>query len=302
MSSKVILVGDNPFHSISHLSQERSRTRYENASMPNKAADLVATSLNNGANGFMFSVSETTLSILKEMRKREENRRLELYPIVPYAYEYVRYATQAGGLIGLGKRLARQLLSSGNMGAVASGLKAIVGINPEALMKTYVTYEISRIKSAAGKDANIKSLLLHEVITDMGLALGLDWLFVEYSEFMKKRDIIPGFNTCNFPSLVNKLKQLNINFANVVIATPFNQVGFQMNPSKKDCEGALTRMNMSVTIAISVLAAGYLGLSDAVEYITTLPNIKGVAIGVSKQDHARQTFRFLAQRLSNCPQ
>jgi hypothetical protein len=297
MRSKDLLVGDNPFHNISHLSQERSRLRDETASSPNRAADMVSISLDNGANGFMFSVSETTLSILENLRARGETGRLDLYPIVPYAYEYVRYAAQAGGLLGLAKRLGRQLLSSGNMGAVASGLKGVLRMNPEAIMKTYVAYEISRIKSAAGKDANIKSMLLHEVITDMGLALGLDWLFKKYSTYLMKRDIAPGFNTCNFPFLIDKLEEWNIDVDDVVVATPINQVGFQMNPSREECEKVLARMDKSVTIAISVLAAGYLKLPQAIEYIASLPNIKGVAIGVSKEEHARQTFKFLREKL-----
>jgi hypothetical protein len=46
-------------------------------------------------------------------------------------------------------------------------------------------------------------------------------------------------------------------------------------------------------IAISILAAGYLSPSDAIDYIATLPNIKGVAVGVSKEKHAQETFKFL---------
>jgi len=298
MNPKALLVGDNPFHNISHLSQERIRNRGENALSEDRAADLVSISLNSGANGFMFSVSETTLSILDRLRKREEIARLSLYPIVPYAYEYVRYATQAGGLTGLAKRLGRQLLSSWNVGAVAGGLKGVLGMNPEAIMRTYISYEVSRIKSAAGKDAKIESVLLHEVITDMGLALNLDWLFEKYSAFLKKNHIAPGFNTCNFPFLVHKLEEWGISVDDVVIAAPFNQVGFQMNPSKEACEEAISHKNGSVTIAISVLAAGYLKLSHAVDYIAALPNIKGVAIGVSKTEHASETFKLIAEKLA----
>ena len=58
---KMLLVGDNPFHGISHLSQERARVRGHAMTYPEYAANLVMTSLENGANGFMFSVSEMTL-------------------------------------------------------------------------------------------------------------------------------------------------------------------------------------------------------------------------------------------------
>src|SRR4030043_344894 len=101
-----LLVGDNPFHGISHLSQARARERV-NQKNPNdaeQAAKLVKLSMQNGADGFMFSVSETTLSILKNLRQDEENVELVLYAIVPYAYEYVRLAAQIGGVSALARR------------------------------------------------------------------------------------------------------------------------------------------------------------------------------------------------------
>lgn len=102
-NSKALLVGDNPFHNISHLSQERTRIRENACALPERAADLIHLAVDNGANGFMFSVSETTLSILKTLKEREEIDRLSLYGIVPYAYEYVKLATQVGGIPGLAK-------------------------------------------------------------------------------------------------------------------------------------------------------------------------------------------------------
>jgi len=52
-------------------------------------------------------------------------------------------------------------------------------------------------------------------------------------------------------------------------------------------------------LAISILAAGYLSPSDAISYVATLPNVKGVAVGVSKEKHARETFRLLKEKLNN---
>jgi len=298
MERKLLLVGDNPFHGISHLSQERSKARISVSESPDVAANLVCLALDNGANGFMFSVSETTLAILKKIREKGEISRLGLYAIVPYAYEYVRLATQTGGLVGLGKRFSRQLVASRNLGAIASGVKGVLGMNPEALLRTYLSYEISRIKSAAGKGARIESVLLHEVITDMALALNLDWLFKAYSRYFLKCDITPGFNTCNFPTLVDKFRGWDWDLEQVLIAAPFNRVGFQMNPSREECERTLACLKAPAAIAISVLAAGYLKLPEAVDYIAGLSNIKGIAVGLSREEHARQTFKLIKNKLN----
>ena len=178
------------------------------------------------------------------------------------------------------------------------GLKGVIRTDPMALLKTYLIYEISRIKSSAGKQANLDSVLLHEIITDMALALDLDWLFKEYIDFVSKLEIKPGFETRNFAYLVNKFRDWGIDFKNVVVATPFNAVGFQMNPSREECEKALADVGSSSVIAMSVLAAGYLKPPEAIDYIKNLPNLKGVVVGVSKEHHARDTFKLLKERIA----
>jgi hypothetical protein len=289
----VFLVGDNPFHGISHLSQERSRLRGNAIAQDEYDANLVMTSVNSGAEGFMFSVSEKTLSILKIIRERKEIDRLKLYALVPYAYEYVRLATQFGGISGLGKKLAREILVSGNLKAIAAGLKAVTMMDPASLMKAYLTYEISRVKSAAGKQANLDYVLLHEIITDMALALDIDWLFKSYVDFIVDLGMTPGFETRNFVYLVNRFKQWNIDFKDIVIATPFNRIGFQMNPSREECEKVLQDIREPILIAMSVLAAGHLGVTGAMEYLKGLSNLRGVVLGVSSEGQARETFSLL---------
>jgi hypothetical protein len=297
-SRKTLLVGDNPFHGISHLSQERARARTGNVDSASGKADVVLTAIKSGADGFMFSVSDLTLSILGNIREQNEIEQVELYAIVPYAYEYVRIATQIG-TPALAKKVAKQIAMSGNVGAVLGGLSAVVQMNPRSLLKTYLTYEISRIKSSAGRKAKLTSLLLHEVITDMGLALNFDWLFKSYVSYLSKREIIPGFNTRNFPYLVRKFKEWDVDLEKTVIATQFNKAGFQMNPSREECEKALSSLPRPIVVAISVLAAGYFKPPEAADYLAGLENLKGVAVGVSTVKQARETFALFQERLKN---
>jgi hypothetical protein len=298
-NEKLLLVGDNPFHNISHLSQERARSRTEDPGDPKYAASLIAMAMENGANGFTFSVSENTLSILKELEKQNALEGLRLYPVVPYAFEYVRQATQLGGLPALARKFGVEMVKSGNLGAIGLGLKGALTVDPAALMKTYLSYEISRVKSAVNAKAQVDSVLLHQLITDIALALNLDWFFKFYVDFLASKQMLPGFNTGNFPFLVNKFREWDIDLGEVLIAAPFNNVGFQMSPSVEECEKALKLLPQPVVIAISVLAAGFVRPNEAIEYIPVLPNIKGVAVGVSKEKHAKETFS-LFENAFNC--
>jgi hypothetical protein len=296
LNEKLLLVGDNPFHDISHLSQERARLRVEDPGDPKYAASLIASSVENGAGGFMFSVSETTLAILKELAERKIVNRLRLYAIVPYAFDYVRLATQLGGIPGLAKKFGKDLLSFNNLGTMGLGLRGIFTSDIATLMKAYLSYEISRIRSCVGKSMNIDSMLLHQLLTDMALALDMDWLFKSYMDFLEGKHIMPGLNTGNFSFLVHKFNEWNMDLGRVVVAAPFNKVGFQMIPSIKECEEALLAMPKPNVIAISVLAAGYVSPEEAFEYIAKFRNFKGIAVGVSNMKHAIETFGLLKER------
>jgi hypothetical protein len=292
---RLLLVGDNPFHSISHLSQERARSRTEDPSNPKYAACLILTAIENGANGFTFSVSETTLAILKELNMHNALDSLQLYPVVPYAFEYVRFANQSG-IPGLARKFGAELVRSKSLRSIGYGLKSALTTDLSSILKTYLSYEICRVRSVSSK-ARLESIILHQLITDMALALDLDWLFKEYIDFLIRRSITPGFNTGNFPVLVNKFREWQIDLGNIAIETPFNKAGFQMTPSIEECEKALIAIPKPIVIAISVFAAGYVDLSSAGKYIMALPNIKGVALGVSKEKHAKESFQFFKQSL-----
>ncbi|MCL2358818.1 hypothetical protein [Candidatus Bathycorpusculum sp.] len=293
--NSTILVGDNPFHGISHLSQKRSRERSEKklGSDVEIASQIVKTSLENGATGFMFSVSETTLSILNSL----DNQHVDLYAIIPYAYEYVRLANRIGGVSNLAKQISKQIALSKNIVSILPNSIGIARFDPSALLKSYTIYEMSRIKSVVGKNACLKSVMIHEIITDMALAFNLDWLFKSYIKFLIKHKISPGFETRNFAYLVTKFQEWGINFGDITVVAPFNRIGFQMNPSRSSCETALEQVSESEIIAMSIFAAGHQKLPEAIDYVRNLPNLSGVVAGISTQNQAKETFSSLKQSL-----
>jgi hypothetical protein len=201
------------------------------------------------------------------------------------------------GVSGLAKSFAKQIIVSGNLKAAVMGLKGAMFSDPMALLKSFLSYEISRIKSSSGKHMVLESMMLHEIVTDMALALDLRWLFNSYIKFMEELKITPGFETRNFTYLISKFREWGIDLNDIVIAAPFNKIGFQMTPSRIECERALELLSKPNVIAMSVLAAGYLKPKEAVDYIKSLPKIKGLVVGVSKEQHASETFKLFTEIL-----
>lgn len=288
------LVGDNPFHGVSHLSQERAKARDAKIMNPKYAANLVKIGLENGADGFMFSVSDTTLSILRALRRQGSSKNAKLYAITPAAGEIARLMGPSGGLEGMVKKIAKQMILSGDLRAVLTAINGLALINKESLLHGFFRYEISRVKKASKK--HLDCLMIHEIFTDMALSLNLKWFFILYNNFMRNMGSIPGYETRNFALLVTKFKGWDIDLCEVSIATPFNKVGFQMAPSLQTCEKALASLPRSNVIAISALAAGYLKPKEAFDYLKSLSNLNGIAVAVSNEMQAVETFRLLNSR------
>ncbi len=167
--------------------------------------------------------------------------------------------------------------------------------DPSRLFKAYMRYEASRVRAAAGGKADFVSLIVHELVTDMALGLEMDWLFRAHFDVTRSMGLRPGFNTSNLPLLVTRFEEWGISLNRCVIVAPFNAEGFQMFPSREKCEQVLGKLSGIDVIGFSILAAGHLAFADAIDYVTSLPGLSGVAIGVSKPEQAHSTFRHLRE-------
>jgi hypothetical protein len=99
--------------------------------------------------------------------------------------------------------------------------------------------------------------------------------------------------TRNLARFVKFFEDSELSLEDVIIMTPLNKIDFQMNPSRESCETCLSHIPDSDVIAMSIMAGGYLALNEAVEYLRGLPNLSGIAVGVSSKEHAEKTFTRL---------
>jgi hypothetical protein len=291
------LLGDNPFIGVDHLSHERARQN-QNRLNTAKIIKVIDTAMASGAEGLLITTHPVMYDVLDEMKARSNNPAFGLYALLPYAYEYARMATEKG-IVGLASEVLSELSLKSKMKALAAGF-SLFSMDPDHLLRSYVDVELERLSKKTPSEASLRSILLHEVITDLAVSFEADQLLKAYaSHILNEYHVRPGFATRNFARFVAFAEKIGLGLDQIVILTPFNKVGFQMNPSKETCEETLNRLGDVNIIAMSVLASGFLNLSDALQYLKEQGSIKSFVVGVSTETHARETFSQMRKILGD---
>jgi len=290
MTIDPIILGHNQFIGVSHLSQEAGRARVEKFSNLERVVEIVEFSLDLGVKGMMLSTHPKAEEIIHVLKEKGLTDELNFYPLLPYAEKYVRKANEKG-IVGMLNDILKQGDFRKKLKIMFQGGLGVLQKDYEKLLGTLIDSELLMFQ-----DLNIKAIFLHNVFTDLALGLGVREIFEFYMDYIKDNyGVIPAFGTMNFARLVKTFDKWGIK--KPLVMASFNKVGFQMNPSKEECERVLQQYEVDV-LAMSTLAAGYLKPKEAYEYLFSLPNIKSVVVGVSKKDHAKETFGIIRRYMS----
>lgn len=291
------LLGDNPFIGVSHLSQERSRQRLLGLDL-SRILNVIQTALENGAQGLAFSTHPTMYKVLSAMRERQCERTFGIYPVIPDASAYVRLASERGAS-GLSTDILGRLGLAAKVKTVARGAFSALTFDVSAIMRRYIDSEIEGFLKVAPSSAELRAVFVHELICDTLLAFKHADLLQEYIDSIRDMyQVRAGLVTRNFSRLLSFLKEADFDLDCIAILTPFNKAGFQMNPTKEECEMALDQIEGAKVLAMSTLAAGYLNVHEATDYLKTKPRLHGFVVGVSSPEHARETFHAFLNELS----
>ncbi|MGA8904235.1 MAG: hypothetical protein WB661_04425 [Candidatus Bathyarchaeia archaeon] len=255
---------------------------------------IIEASVEAGASGYTFSTHPINLQILTELKHSDVLKDgFELYPVLPYAQGYVRLANEKGmsGLVN--ETLGKLPVLDRARAVIETGVSAL-RLDPIGLMKSYLDLELQPYLNVKPENSNIRSVLLHEVVTDLCLGLGSVRILGAFAQHIRERyHASPGFVTYNLVRFVEVFRQAGLALEDVTVMTPFNSIGYQMSQSRQSCESCLATLNQGEVIAMSILAGGHLPLDDALDYLRTLEHLSGVAVGVSSPEHAHQTFTSL---------
>ena len=283
-----IILGHNQFIGVDHLSQDRARNHTERFSDTQRILDVVKIFYDLGGTGMMLSTHPKAMTIMEAIGSEPElSKKLNLYPLIPYAQGYVRRANEKG-VIGM---VTDTLGSASTSRKFKILLKGGVGMLRKDFLNILST--LIDVEMLPFKESNVKAVFLHNVLTDLALSLKAQGIFEFYIDYIKDNyGVAPAFGTMNFARLVESFDEWGLK--KPLIMASFNRAGFQMNPTREECERCLGEYDVEV-LAMSTLAAGYLKPEEAYEYLFSLPNIKSVVVGISTREHAEETFGIIRE-------
>lgn len=280
-----ILLGDNPLFGVDHLSYERGRQRSLQTDQIKNAIEVVQYSYEFGIKDMMVSTRPQLAGFLKSLKNDTDlANKIEFHPLVPYVQGYILKLSQKGMI-----NTMKDIFSSGGLkhhvGILARGGMGLVKKDLSDLFKVFLDMELANLKNF-----KINTVFLHPAITDLVLALKQQSIFETFKDHLQSNGVQAGLCTKNFPRLIDALNEWQLDISNIMAS--FNNVGFQMNPSKIECEQYLSNYGSKVT-AMSLFAGGYVEFSEVKNYLVSQPKLRNIVVGISTKEHARQTFESL---------
>ncbi len=282
-----IILGDNQFFGVSHMSEEKSMARARKFQETNAIIDILDTAYECGIHAFTFSTHDRVQQICDYFRAHPQKYAdLRLYPVLPYAHKYAHLVNEKG-ILGAIKNVVVSNNTAGQMASMmARGGAVMLKQNPIEIMKLLVDVEIKMFR-----DLNVKVIFLQNIVTDLLLGLGWKDVFSDFVTYIEQKyDARAGFMTLNMPRLVDFLLRCGIE--EPVVCSAINKLGFQMNPDITCYEEAL-RTKPFQPLAMSIMAAGAVPPRKAIEYVASFKKIKSILFGASTKAHVEQTKELL---------
>ncbi|MBL4746998.1 MAG: hypothetical protein JKY08_11620 [Flavobacteriaceae bacterium] len=277
-----VIFGDNQFFGVNHKSESKAAAQL-NAF---QSTDSIYKSLEYvneiGIKSFMFTTHDRFDPIFERMAKDNNFKDFKLIPCMPYAHKYANAMVDMGIFKAMGK-----FIPGSKIVAASKVTMSAFTANPVPLMKLLIDSEMKQLKNN-----NVDAIFLQNIVVDLLLGLGGEFLLAEFSQYVEhKYNIRAGFITMNYVKLANALVD-HLGLDKPLICSGINKIGFRMNPSQQAVEECLA-LNKTDNIAMSILASGAIKPEEAVNYIAKLPNVKSVLFGASSPKNIKHTNELL---------
>lgn len=282
-----VLLGDNQFFAVSHLSDERSRAQSIRFKDDEAIIQVIDQAIELGIKTFMCTTHDRIANICEHIRNNPvKYQGFKIYPCMPYAHKYANAVTELGIIGTIKQYIPGNIFSTFTKGGVAYLTKDFI-----KLMEIFIDAEMKMFK---GIDTPV--IFIQNVVVDMILGLKMLNIFKEYDSYIRKKyHAEPGYITMNMPALLNGLNSVGIE--NPIICSSINKLGFRMSGGIEIYEKYLKEKQFR-PIAMQVLAAGALKPKEAIEYLSNFPKIESVLFGASSKSHIRETKELIEMNMN----
>lgn len=284
-----IILGDNQFFGINHMSQEKAQQLAEKFFDIRKIFEVYDMAFEAGIKGVMLNSHERSQEICDHFRTHPEKYKdVHWYPSVPYPHKYASLIAEKGIISTINEVLFKSNTASGVLGMLGKGGVAVVTKDVIRLMKMLIDMEMKMFRGL-----DIKVVFLQNIITDLLLGYNIRLIFEEYCHYIREKyKAVPGLITQNMPALLARLKEWEI--SEVVVCASFNSIGYLMSP---DVNSYITAVENNDPMefhlmAMSTLASGAIRPEVAYEFINA-QKVQSVVFGASSRDHIRETVSLI---------
>jgi hypothetical protein len=281
-----IVLGHNSFFGVNHLSRQHGANREAMFEDVSAIVKMMETAASFDVTAMMMSTHPRATAVADVVRNSRELRdSWSFYPLLPYITKYVRQANEKG-MVNIVLDQLKQAGWTQTLGILARGGLGALTKDYRHILSTLIGLELAPFHGL-----QLKTVFLHDVLTDLALALDIpEVLELHATEIKKRFGARAGFATKNLPLLVERFRRYGFQTPRVLVQ--INKIGFGMNPSREACEHVLAGSSVEV-MAMGTLASGYLRPKEAYEYVFARPAVQSVVVGVSTPSHAAETFGAL---------
>jgi hypothetical protein len=281
-----VILGDNQFFAVSHLSDEKSRAQSIRFKDDESIIRVLDQSIELGIKTFMCTTHDRIANICDHIRQNPgKYEGFKIYPCMPYAHKYANAVTELG-IVGT----IKQYVPGNIFGTFAKGGMALLNKDFMKLMEIFIDAEMKMFK---GIETPV--IFIQNVLVDMILGLKMYDVFAEYDAYIRKKfKAEPGYITMNLPALLDALNLVGIE--DPIICASINKIGFRMSGGKEIYEKCMKEKTFRL-IAMQVLAAGALRPKEAIEYLGQFPKIESVLFGASSKSHIQETQELIEHYL-----
>lgn len=275
----LLLLGDNQFFGINHMSEEKARAQAIRFQDTSAIIDVIDIAIDNGVRTLMCTTHDRIGEVCDHMRAHPERYAdFRFYPCMPYAHKYANAITD-NGMLGA----VRQFLpEEGLLNAALRGGKSFVKKDIEGIITLLVDAEM---KMFHGMKTPV--VFLQNVVVDLMLGLGFDEAFAIFDRHVRERyGAEPGYITMNLPLLLDALERVGL--SNPIVCANINEIGFRMSGGIDAYEQALKERPFRA-VAMSVFASGAIAPQRALEWIHDHAQVESIVFGASSRSSIAST-------------